>query len=456
MALTERVTDDEGSGDLLVRRSAVFAPDLASAGSARRLLRAVLDDTAHGEWADAGELALSEIATNAVLHAHTPFEVCIEVRRHGLWVTVRDGNPAAPQQRAYQEPATTGRGMALVSAVTDDCGVESLGGEGKVVWFRMHRRGPTDEPSADDLLAAWDLDDDWPVDPAAAHATITLRQMPATLWLAARRHHEALLRELVLHQAQHPEDAVDLAAADSAHALVSVELDRAVERAQAEGSARPVVPPGHPAPLPAVPDDLTLEVRVPREQGPAFAALQDALDRAERLAVAGRLLARPGLPEVVAVRDWVCEQVVAQLAGVPPATWGGTAQREFETAVHPRADAEPGWDDTAVREAATGAVAADEANRIVAVSRPLATLLGWDPADLVGRRVVTLIPPRLREAHVAGFSRHLTTGEAHVLGVDLELPVLRADGTEVLCTFLVERAAETRRPVYVAWIDPVG
>lgn len=83
-------------------------------------------------------------------------------------------------------------------------------------------------------------------------------------------------------------------------------------------------------------------------------------------------------------------------------------------------------------------------------------LLGWDADDLVGRRVVTVIPPALREAHVAGFSRHLSTGEAHVLGIPVELPVLRRDGTEILCRFLVEAApAEFGRNVYLATIDPI-
>ncbi len=77
--------------------------------------------------------------------------------------------------------------------------------------------------------------------------------------------------------------------------------------------------------------------------------------------------------------------------------------------------------------------------------------------DLVGRRVVTLVPPRLREAHVAGFSRHLSTGVAHVLDVPLQLPVLRKDGSEVLSTFLIEQSAvDSSRSVYVAWIDVPG
>jgi PAS domain S-box-containing protein len=117
---------------------------------------------------------------------------------------------------------------------------------------------------------------------------------------------------------------------------------------------------------------------------------------------------------------------------------------------------EPVWDATLVRDSDRGVVAADDTNRIVAVSRPLAALLGWQVDDLVGRRVVTLIPPALREAHVAGFSRHLSTGEAHVLGRPVDLPVLRSDGTQVMCRFLVERApTNPGRSVYVAWISPL-
>ena len=90
-------------------------------------------------------------------------------------------------------------------------------------------------------------------------------------------------------------------------------------------------------------------MRIPSGAGESYAALQDLLDVAERLAVAGRLLARPGLPEIVAVRDWVCEQIIAQLAGVPPAPWPGAGQEHFTVEVGDRAEpAPPEWDTTAV------------------------------------------------------------------------------------------------------------
>ena len=98
----------------------------------------------------------------------------------------------------------------------------------------------------------------------------------------------------------------------------------------------------------------------------------------------------------------------------------------------------------------------DPAGRIVAVSRSVADATGWAIDDLVGRRVVTLVPQRLREAHVAGFTRHLTTGEAHVLGVPLTVPVLRADGTEIMASLLVEAGpSPAGRAVYLAWLEPL-
>ena len=435
----------------------------ASAAAARQTVRSVLRAAGRSEWIDAAELACTEVVSNVVLHAHTDLELTIEVTDELARVEVRDFSPVLPVQRDYSRHATTGRGMALVAALTAEHGIADVGPTGKTVWFTV-----TGEPAAqsdDDLLAAWH-DADWDleelleqtaVDDTGATRTVRLLQLPPTLWLAAREHHDALVRELVLYLAQHDGPAVDVAAADRARAAVSTAVVGAVQRAQESGAARRILPVGHPSPLPDVPAPLDLELHVPPELGPAFAALQDTLDAAERLAAAGLLLVRPGLPEVIAVRDWACEQVTAQLAGVAPSPWPGADQERFALEVD-RGSAQrdhPEWDVAALGDADRGVVAADQANRIIAVSRPLADALGWSDQELVGRRVVTLIPPRLREAHVAGFTRHLTTGEAHALGVPLTLPVLRADGTELLADFLIQQVpVGAGRAVYIAEITP--
>ena len=150
----------------------------------------------------------------------------------------------------------------------------------------------------------------------------------------------------------------------------------------------------------------------------------------------------------------MCEQILAQQSGAPPSPWQGLAE---DQPVGDRRHRPVHWDLAEVVDAGHGVVAADDTNRILAVSRPLAQALGWTVDDLVGRRLVALVPPELREAHVAGFSRHVTTGENHILGVPVQLPVLRADGSRVLCDVLIShRSSVTGRHLYIASIEPVA
>ncbi|MBA2533323.1 MAG: PAS domain S-box protein [Nocardioidaceae bacterium] len=447
-----------GAGEVVSTRAVTLLPELASAGAARRMLREVLTDNDREAWAESAELAVSEVVANAVLHAHTPIEMAIEVRTEDVRVEVRDSNPEMPVPQHRAPDATTGRGMALVAALTHQCGVRSLGGEGKIVWFTVGAEPP--ERSARDLLASWDFDTEaaWAEEEDASKtATVKLVSLPPVLWLAAQQHHDELLRELGWHFPQRDDVRDHLRAAGRPRRLLAQAVGDAVARSRRDGIVRAAHAAGPTDSWEWVPAQVDLELRVPPDLGPDFIALQDALDLAERLSVAGKLLVRPGLPEAIELRDWVCDQVVAQLDGASPTAWPGAAQPRFETVVHDRTTpVDTAWDASAVRDATVGVVAVDDANRIVAISRPLADQLGWAVADLVGRRVVTLIPPQLREAHVAGFSRHLSTGQARMIGVPLQLPVLAKDGSLVECRLLIERGPSSAgRSYYIAWIDPV-
>ena len=119
-------------------------------------------------------------------------------------------------------------------------------------------------------------------------------------------------------------------------------------------------------------------------------------------------------------------------AGRPPEPWSV----ENEPPHHP-ALLVP-WDPTAVTEAATGMIAADEANRILAMSAPALELLGYDrPEQIVGRRLVAIIPERYRQAHVAGLTMYLLVGRRPMIGRAVEVPALRRDGSEVLVELVV-------------------
>ena len=118
-----------------------------SAWQARRFLAQLLEDAGRGEWVDAAALAISELVTNGVIHAHTDLEIVGRVEADHVRVEVRDFNATLPSARAYDDHATTGRGLELVAAVSMAHGVDSLGPAGKVVWFCVGDSRDVDERS---------------------------------------------------------------------------------------------------------------------------------------------------------------------------------------------------------------------------------------------------------------------------------------------------------------------
>ena len=101
-------------------------------------------------------------------------------------------------------------------------------------------------------------------------------------------------------------------------------------------------------------------------------------------------------------------------------------------------------------------IAADDTNRIVVVSQHACELLGYrEPSQLLGRRLVAIIPARYHQAHLAGFTLHLSNGRRPLLGRTVVVPVLRSDGTEIAVELLVESRREPGgRQLFVAQIRP--
>lgn len=435
-----------------VERSVRLSQQPDSPALARRFVGRVLQMCERLEWCSSAELAVTELVTNAVLHAHT--EVVLRVRGDAevLHVEVEDFNARQPVPSPHRPDSSTGRGMALVALLTHAHGVIPTDG-GKIVWFTI-----TDAPIAerelgtDDLLADWaDLDMLADAPPQAPHvAKAVLRAFPSTLWLAAVAQHDALLRELALYRAGVGRGVEDLAAADRARTSITDALHQALRDARAAGRVRSPLPPGHPAPLDEVPP--VLDLTVPRHTAAPedFVVLQDVLDEAQRLAAAGQLLIAPALPEIVAVRNWAAEQMIAAGVGLDPRPWPGTDDAYLACAL----DAAPDTADYAPDAVLSGedmVVLVDGHNRIVGISPRLAEDLGWFVDDLVGRRVVAIVPPAYRDAHIAGFTRHLATGEAHALGVELQLPVLTAEGSERPYIFFIEAdRTAAGLPFYIA------
>ena len=425
----------------LLARTLTLPAERESAGQARRAVRTALTEAGGERWTGDAELAISEITTNAVLHAHTQIDLDIRVFDDCVYVSVHDLDPTPPVARHYGSEATTGRGLDLVAHLTSRYGAER-DDAGKSVWFCIGDAELRDEISGEGEWGTWDVEA-WDLDQPSDtdHPRhVVLEGMPTALWLAARQHHDAVLRDLTHLLVEEDGPDFDLAGIDRARSSISVPVAAAAAAAGDDGSGTLL-------------SSIDLVVPVPPENSSMFGVLQDVLDYAESLAVQNRLLVKPGLPEIIAVRDWACEQVIAQLAGVAPSPWPGTSDERFETEVHPQMTPVE-WDTAEIDNSDRAVLAADDANRIVAASDSFLALLGWERSELIGRRVVTIVPPAMRESHVAGFSRHLTTSETRVIGREVELPVLRRDGSEVLCRIKIERAeAGPHRAIFVAWAE---
>jgi len=109
-------------------------PEPTSAGMARRFVASSL--VAGDEVAELAVLLVSELASNAVLHARTPFELVVEDDGRRLRVEVHDDSSALPTLKDYVAESITGRGLHIVAASADNWGFEARE-RGKCVWFEL-------------------------------------------------------------------------------------------------------------------------------------------------------------------------------------------------------------------------------------------------------------------------------------------------------------------------------
>jgi anti-sigma regulatory factor (Ser/Thr protein kinase) len=126
-------------GPAVLQRSTRLPPVPASAREARRVVRDALTEVGEQDLVHAAVLAVSELVTNAILHAGTPVELDIEVTERDVTVWVRDEHPQLPVPRRPASSSTTGRGLAIVAALVDEHGVDLRPPGGKSVWFRLRR-----------------------------------------------------------------------------------------------------------------------------------------------------------------------------------------------------------------------------------------------------------------------------------------------------------------------------
>ncbi|NHC44921.1 ATP-binding protein [Motilibacter sp. K478] len=285
--------------------------------AARAFLRSCLSEWLP-EAVDVAELCMSELATNAVLHARTDFEASVRVAPGRALLQVRDFSAALPRQVLHSERATTGRGLDLVNVLAVDWGADQCAESGKVVWCELSADPPP--AAADDeagLLAMWGDDDlqDVPAVPArpAGRVALLLRY-PVALWLQQREQLDALLRECVLlseaasrGEGSAPERLVRLAEhVASRFPTVSERADRDRLAALRRGE-----------------ETVDLEYPMPEGTEEVLVEFRDTLEALDAYAGRNDLLIMQTPEPLRRLRDWSIEQLLSQMAGAPPVPWDG-------------------------------------------------------------------------------------------------------------------------------------
>jgi anti-sigma regulatory factor (Ser/Thr protein kinase) len=106
-------------------------------GAARHFVMDILRSwNLTGQVLDDAELVISELATNAVVHARSPFRVALRRFQSGARLSVYDESPLTPGLREGVRGGDSGHGLHLIEALAESWGVASAE-PGKEVWAEL-------------------------------------------------------------------------------------------------------------------------------------------------------------------------------------------------------------------------------------------------------------------------------------------------------------------------------
>ena len=304
----------------------------------RRFVADGLSSWGRNDLLDDATLCVSELATNAALHTSSTFmHVGLDLHRDVLRGSVEDDGTVpvqavmprpsfpdldGPVELLLEDEATTGRGLAIVSILASDWGVETTRG-GKRVWFEL--TGTADEHG----VRPPKVHDDEAMEPSepmlpAGWASVRLAGCPVQLSLRQDEHLDELIRELQLVGADRANPTMQALALElqdllggPAHARHMGR--RIAQRAAAEGR-----------------EFIDVDMAMPREFSAEVQKLDMAVKAADVMCEEMRLLTLASSPEIRALRAWMTEEVVRQTkhaaAAPDPGRVVGTGRRQLTRA----------------------------------------------------------------------------------------------------------------------------
>lgn len=289
--------------------------DPRSVQEARRWVASACEQIGRRDLTECAELGVSELVTNALLHAGDPIVVRVRGTTTHPRVEVSDGSPQppvlavpAPTHEFDDLMATFGRGLSIVARCSVAWGA-AMEPEGKVVWFE-----PAPSPHQESFPEGTVFH--LPEQPAPSLGdpqemlVVTLASVPVEPMLMLRRHYLELRREVRLLSLAHEEDyplAKNLAEVfttfDSAF---PADATHEVNRASAAGHAT-----------------VDLDLKLHPEVGVTFEQMLTLLDLADEFCRNQRLLTLARTPEQVDFQRWFLGEFVRQARGEEPLPWSG-------------------------------------------------------------------------------------------------------------------------------------
>ena len=290
-----------------------LTPGPRGVSDARRWATQVLTEIGRPELVESACISVSEVITNALLHAVQPVSVRLRGTREHPRIEVRDGSrepPALPDLDG--DPTddillTFGRGLSIVARVSSAWGAE-IEDDGKIVWFVPHveladGRGVQGTITEGMLLHREEPPD--VVDPV----DVTLVGLPLAEMKVNRIHLRELRRELRLlalaHEAMYP-----LAASLS---KFFTNLDATFWRGLRDERLAAALLDGE--------DDLDLTITVPRQAGEDYQRFLELLELADAFCRQERLLSLARTPDQIAFQTWMFGEFVRQTRGARPLPW---------------------------------------------------------------------------------------------------------------------------------------
>ena len=252
---------------------------------------------------DQAALLLSEVFTNALLHAVGPIGVEVQQKGRAYRIAVSDRSSAPPVDKGYREDDATGRGLHLLDNLAAAWGWQRTG-SGKVVWFDLPV--PLQPPTSRSAERRS------PDDPYPDGTEIALLDAPVQEMIRTAAHYDAMYREfrliLELNPTRRQAIAGRLLGLIDELGTTFVGFGRSAE--ESWGTA-----------LREGRETVNIRFRLPPQAAFFVEHYDELLDEADSYCQRAELLTIGPSDEALAVRRWAFGEVVRQCRGEAPTPW---------------------------------------------------------------------------------------------------------------------------------------